>query len=59
MKKLICLLPALALTACGTTGGSPINLGPVGDGLNFLGMSIVLAALVVVIGALIMRGGGK
>lgn len=59
MKKLICLLPALALTACESSGGSSVDMGPVESGLNFVGFSFVLGVLLAVIAAFIMRGGGK
>lgn len=46
-------LPALAaalvpLTGCGSAGG--VNLGPVGDGLSFIGVCVVVAMLVLVVG---------
>ncbi|MFZ4388272.1 MAG: hypothetical protein ACOYOI_08945 [Chthoniobacterales bacterium] len=59
MRKLILITPALALTACGSSGGSYVDLGPVESGLNFVGFSFVLGVLLAVIAAFIMKGGGK
>jgi len=44
------------LAACASTGGNPgIDVRPIGHGLEFLGMSVVLAALVAVFGRFIGR----
>jgi len=59
MKKVTYLISALCLTACESGGGTSIDMGPVGDGLNFLGFSIVLGVLLALIGAFIMKGNGK
>ena len=56
-NKLVLLslaISANALSAC-SPGGSDgsIDMGPVGHGLEFLGMALVLAALVLVFGRFI------
>jgi VIT1/CCC1 family predicted Fe2+/Mn2+ transporter len=44
------------LVACSGTSSAPaIDVRPIGQGLEFLGMAIVLAALVVVFGRFIGR----
>lgn len=45
---------ANALTACSPTGGNGVvDLGPVGHGLEFLGLAVVLSSLVLVFGRFI------
>ena len=56
IQKPMLLLSAALLSACdGGAGG--IDTGPIGGGLQFIGISLVLCALVMVFGKFI--GGGK
>jgi hypothetical protein len=48
------LLPLLLLAGCAAPSSGP-NLKPVADSISFLGISFVLAALVLVVGH-ILRG---
>lgn len=58
MRQIFTGLPMLLLTACHSVPGSPPDLSPVGDGLRFLGVALVVAVLVGVLG-LSRKGGGK
>ncbi len=52
------LFVAIFLSACGGEGGAPPpppDMSPVGDGLSFVGMGIVLAAIINLIGILTGR----
>jgi len=56
IQKSMLLLSATLLSACdGGAGG--IDTGPIGGGLQFIGISLVLCALVMVFGKFI--GGGR
>lgn len=52
------MLPVLLLTSCDVTQSSGPSMSPIGDGLRFLGVALVVAVLVAVIG-MSRRGGGR
>lgn len=52
------LLPALILTSCDVAKSSGPSMTPIGDGLRFLGVALVVAVLVAVLG-LSRTGGGR
>lgn len=57
------LLPLLLLTACGsgpthTTTVEPVDLKPVGNAVEFLGICLVLAVVVGALALIILRGKG-
>ena len=58
MKKILFTIAAFGLTACESGPKPVVDLKPVGDGLNFIGISIILGILLALIGAFIMKGGG-
>jgi hypothetical protein len=47
------LLVTLLLNACAGGGSSTPDMAPVGDGLSLIGMGIVLAAIIGLIGILV------
>ena len=59
MKRILLTISAIGLTACASGPKPMVDLKPIGDGLNFLGISVILAVLLALIGAFSLRGGGK
>jgi hypothetical protein len=49
------LLLTLLLNACEKGGSSTPDMSPVGDGLSLIGMGIVLAAIIGLIGVIVGR----
>jgi hypothetical protein len=51
------LLPCLVLASCAESPAGAPSMAPIGEGLRFLGVALVVAVLVAVFG-LARRGGG-
>ena len=53
------LLTSLLIAGCDGGGGGGVDMGPVGDGLTFLGLAIVLAVLLGIIATFFIKWGNK
>ena len=55
MKRALLFVPLLVI-ACKPVAKPLLDMQPVGEGLRFLGFSVVLAVLLVLIGLFLMKG---
>lgn len=46
------------LSSCAESGAGGPDMGPIGDGLRFIGVALVVAVLVLVFGSMRRGGGG-